>query len=802
MAVPPAPQCEIWSEGKGLSPRIRRLRQEYFSFRDRPYFRNEVRPYTTGVPWDFVYSPHNWGVVPETYVFFPSFSDSLLAMAERVDVPADLYGRPIPVRRALFFNLVLEKHLPVQILDRELIVGGQFNTALSRTLGKAEAARWRKAEDAFVKRVAEAHNAGIGNAGAVPGHLIPNYKKVLEKGFKGIAAEVDAAIAALGPAPSAAGRRAALESFRLSCEAPRIIARRYAEEARRLATTEPGLARRAELEAIAAKCDRVPWEPAGDFWEALQSLWFTHMLVMAAESYPGAGLSHGRVDQYLYPYFHRDLNSGRLTRDQARELLEAWWIKHNYAYDYQGRVGTNQGINSGFGQLLTVGGLGPDGRDASNDLTRLIIEVIEEMNLLEPKPNIRLHRGTPDDLLDRIVEAVARAQGAPFLLNFDENAIAALRTEGLPEELLWDYAPVGCLENTLQGCDRSGTVDANVNLAKAVELALNDGRDLATGRQFGPRTGDPLTFHTYDQFLSAVKAQLLFVCRHVVELAAEADAIRSRFEPTPYLSLLVDGCVEQGRDVTNAGARFNFITLEGVGLATLADSVAAVRRLVYDDRRLPMADLVRALKDNFQGHEELQDILVNHAPKFGNDDPYADGIARELSSLWTEEALKHTSPATGRRFRGGYLSWNYWIGYAPLLAATPDGRPRGRALSNGVCPVAGRDESGPTAVIRSVGSLGLASAPNGASHTMSFSRAVLADPEHRRKFAALLRAYGEVGGTALQINILDADTLRAAQAHPDDYRNLLVRVTGYNAYFVNLGRELQDELIARESHRA
>ncbi len=233
---------------------------------------------------------------------------------------------------------------------------------------------------------------------------------------------------------------------------------------------------------------------ASTFAEALQALWFTHMLVMAAESYPGPGLSPGRIDQYLYPYYRHDLDEGRLTRDQARELLQCYWIKHNYAYDYQGRVGTNQGINSGFGQLITLGGIGPDGQDASNDLTRLMLDVIGEMNLLEPKPNVRLHQNTPDDLLQRVAELIAQAQGSPFLLNFDEAAMRGLEWQGLPKDQLWDYAPVGCLENTLQGCDRSGTVDVNLNIAKAVELALNDGKDMATGAQIGPRSGDPRDF--------------------------------------------------------------------------------------------------------------------------------------------------------------------------------------------------------------------------------------------------------------------------------------------------------------------
>jgi formate C-acetyltransferase len=225
-----------------------------------------------------------------------------------------------------------------------------------------------------------------------------------------------------------------------------------------------------------------------------------------------------------------------------------------------------------------------------------------------------------------------------------------------------------------------------------------------------------------------------------------------------------------------------------------------MKKLVYETRQIEMAQLLDALKANFEGYESIRQTLLNKAPKYGNDDPFADEIAREVSRYWTEEAFKHNSP-TGKRYRGGYLSWNYWIAYAPTTAATPDGRRRGQYLSNAVCPVNGADRKGPTSVIKSVGALDLETAPNGASHTMSFSPAMLRDPEQRQKFSALLRAYAQVSGTCLQVNVIDANTLREAQKHPDEYRNLLVRVTGYNAYFVGLGKEIQDEIIARESHR-
>jgi formate C-acetyltransferase len=524
------------------------------------------------------------------------------------------------------------------------------------------------------------------------------------------------------------------------------------------------------------------------------------MLVMVQESYPGPGLSPGRIDQYLYPYYESDIEKGNITKEQAKELLECFWIKPNYAYDFIYRVGRTRGITSGYGQLITIGGHGPEGEDSSNELTWLILDVIDEMNLLEPKPNVRLHKNTPDDLLRRLSEMISKSQGSPFLLNFDETSINALRWQGLPEEDLWDYAPVGCLENTLQGNDRSGTVDVNVNLAKAVELTLFNGKDLATGDRLGPRTGDPCTFKTWEDFRTAFETQLRAMLLKFIGFYDFTDSIRSRFEPTPYLSALVKGCAESGKDVTNAGPEHNYVTVEGVAFATAADSLTAVKRLVYEDKAVSMAEIVGAIEDNYEGHEKLRQTLLNKAPKYGNDDDYADGMAHYLSRFWTEEVFRHKTP-TGRRYRGGYLSWNYWIAYAPMTAATPDGRKRGTFLSNGLCPVDGTDHQGPTAVAHSVGKVGLESAPNGDSHTISFSPSLLAGQERVDKLCSYLRAYGERGGTALQINVLDPDTLKRAQENPSEYRNLLVRVTGYNAYFVMLGKEIQDEIIARESHK-
>ncbi|HQM51221.1 MAG TPA: pyruvate formate lyase family protein [Candidatus Hydrogenedentes bacterium] len=793
--VAAAQQLPIWNPSENLSDRVKRLRDEYFSFDSRS-FRNEVMPFSTGTPWDSVFMASRWTIVPEIMPFIRAYADSLLAAAVVIPLPGDFWHKPLPIRVATFFHDVLARHLPVNILEGELIVGGQFNAGLSLCLTRREARKLDKKLESFRRGVVRASDLGIGNCGAVPGHLIPDYPRVLRQGFEGILTGIEAEIAR----EQDPGRRYTLESFAIACRGALALSDRYADEAERLAVTADPT-RAGELHEIARICRKVPRRAASTFHEALQSLWFTHMLIQTCESYPGAGTSFGRFDQFLFPYYDADIASGRMSRDWARELLRCFWVKPNYAYDFQGRVGRNQGITSSFGQLVTLSGCGPNGEDMTNDLTWLCLDVIEEMNLLEPKPNVRIHDGTPDALLKRVCQLVAKAQGSPFLLNFDETSMRGLRWGGLPEEDLWNYAPVGCLENTRQGDDRSGTVDVNLNLAKPVELVMFQGRDQKTGEQLGPRTPDPRTMGTWDEFERAFRKQLSFCLQHLIDLTNRADSARAQYAPTPYLSALVGGCIENRTDVTSGGARFNFITVEGVALATAADSLSAVKCLVFEEKRVSMGNLIAALEADFDNDEPLRQLLLNRAPKYGNDEPEADRMARDITRWWAEEAAASSTPLTGKRYRGGYLSWNYGIAYAPNTASTPDGRRRGTYLSNGVAAVPGMDRRGPTAAACSVGHLGLEVIPNGSSHTMSLSPSLLRDEAQLTKLGAFLRGYCRQGGSALQVNMVDIDTLRAAQKDPETYRNLLVRVTGYNAYFTNLGREMQEEIIAREAHR-
>jgi pyruvate formate-lyase/glycerol dehydratase family glycyl radical enzyme len=792
----PIPLIKIWAPSQNLSERVQKLRDHFYSFTERKET-NEPYSFTTGAEWDEVYSVHDWANEPAIYPFFPSINQTLKAMTVKVDLPTGYWDYGLAKRRAIFFHEVMTKYMPVIIIDGELIVGFNFNTALSRSLNKSETSARNKEMKKYFKEATRLNEVGIGTASAVPGHLIPNYAKVMRVGLRGIAEEYEELLKGdLTPE-----HHEFVESLILSCKTARDLSRRYAKKARELSLSETSPIRKDELDKIAQICERVPWEAPTTFWEALQSLWITHMLVMAAESYPGAGLSHGRWDQYMYPFYKKDIESGKITRNQAKELMQCYWIKHNYVYDFQGRLGINQGINSSFGQLMTLSGCGQNGEDLTNELTWLALEVIDDMNLFEPKPNVRIHRNTPQDFLLRVAEMVAKAQGSPFLMNFDEHSIEGLVWEGIPREDAWDYGIVGCLDNTMQGNDRSDTVDVNFNLVKAVELALNNGKDMSTGTQIGLKTGDPRSFVTYEQFLDAVKKQIVELIRLLTECGNMADTVRAKYQPTPYLSALMDGCAERGRDVNEGGTDWNFNTLEGMGIATLADSVAAVKKMVYEEKRVSMSELLSAIEANYEGYEELRQLLRSKSPKFGNDDDYVDSIARDLSMFWAKEAFKHHNPYTGRNYRAGYLSWNYFIPLAPLTAATPDGRRRGEFMSGGVGAVQGMDAKGPTASIRSVGKLGLETVPNGASQTITLSPSMVKTTEHIEKLAALLRAYNEVGGTALQINVIDSKTLRDAQKNPDAYSNLMVRVTGYNAFFTQIGRELQEEIITRTEHK-
>lgn len=821
---------------ENISPRIQWLRDYYFRGVERPW-NNEYTSWTTGTPWDFQYNELSFYIVPETYAFLQTFRSSFKQMARPVSLPNEFWSWSLPERRSWFNKEVMVHYLPREILPGDLLAGARFNIQTSACLTKKET-RQRDKLVLGPKGARAAmlwfHDHGYGNAGATSGHLIPDYARILREGWKSIHAELEAEYARLPDKEKAGKRGGQIRAMMVAACMPRELAEEYAKTCRHLADITADPVRKNELNTMEDICRRVPWEPAQNFWEAIQALWLTHMLVMADENYPGPGVSFGRLDQYLFPYWEASIRAG-MDPEFGKEILKCFWMHCNTAYDGMIRTGGNQGITAGYGQLFTIGGSGAGGRDMTNELTCILLDVIDEMSpILEPKPNVRLHRGTPDELLDRVVGMIASSQGSPFLLNFDERSMAGMMLEArrsnvqhlINENNVFEYAPVGCLENTMVGNDRSGTVDANLNLLKAVEITLNNGMDLIpfknpmTGKsdppvRWGENTGDPSSLNTWEQFWNAYAIQTRHIIQKIVDLYEQSEAIRARFAPTPYVSCLVRGCSQTGLDINEGGAELGYVTIEAVTYATTVDSLLAVKYLVFDQKVCSMPELVQALKDNWVGHEALQARALHKAPKYGRDDDEADQLARQVMELWTEETWKHKTRSTHRQFRPGMLSWNYWVADSFILPASPDGRPQGKFLSNALCPSNGADINGPTANVNSVGKVMGGKAmdgngdwkeyinllPNGGSHTMTFNPSLLRDPEHRQKFKAFLQGYIENGGSALQVNMIDADLLRDAQKHPQNYRHLLVRVTGYNAYFTSIGRELQNEIIARESHQ-
>ena len=812
-----------------LSPRIQSLRDYYF-LGDKRNWNNEFAAFTTGTPWDEVFDETSFLIVPEVYSFFPTFRRSFQMAARAVEPPKGFFSLSLPERRAWLIKEIIVNRVPQEILPGDLIAGGRFNVMASRCWSKSEA-KERNAQllgkGGIRPATFEFQDRGYGNCGATSGHLIPNYPRVLREGFAAIRADLQKRYDSLPIAEQAGEKGGQLRGMLSSCEMPIALAEKYAALCESLASTEADAVRKAELLAMREVLNRVPKEPARNFYEALQSLWLTHMLVLTDENYPGAGVSFGRIDQYLLPYWEQSMREG-MGREIGKELLKCFWMHCNYAYDAMIQTG-NQGITAGYGQLFNLSGLGKGGADMTNELTWVFLEVIDEMSpILEPKPNVRLHKNSPDALLDRVVDMISTSQGAPFLLNFDERSMAGMLEEAkrahvehlINEDNVFDYASVGCLENTMCGNDRSATVDCNPNLVKAVELTLGAGQDLVvyTDALWGnpypieslaPSTGDPRKFADFEAFYEAFLVQLNYVMERMVRLYERSTKLRAQYAPTPYLSCLVKGCAESGKDCTQGGAELSFVTVEGVTFATTVDSLLAIQYLVYDKKVCTMDTLIKALKANWQGYEILQAQAKNRAPKYGRDDDAADALALRLMRDWSNIVWNYKTTSTRAQFRPGMLSWNYWIGSGFILSATPDGRARGQFLSNAICPVNGADTNGPTGNANSVGkALGGTDAsgnvvnllPNGASHTITLSPSLMRDRERREKLKAFLRGYTQNGGTALQINILDAETLKDAQKHPENYKNLLVRITGYNAYFTSIGRELQNEIIARESH--
>jgi len=659
------------------------------------------------------------------------------------------------------------------------------------------------------------------------GHVLLNFEKLFRVGLEGVIAEAEGCLAALKESaesltgwdcPNEFGTpsRAFYEAVVIAGRAAIRFAHRYADEADRLAAIEPDPGRRAELAVIAQACRRVPARPPRTFHEALQAIQFL-VIIEQNEEY-GSAVSIGRLDVLLQPFYAADVAAGRLTREQAQELLGCLFVKLSHSIPL-----FDADVTLAFSGLTTfvnaiVGGVDTAGQDVTNDVTYLALETMAALNTPNPTFGVRLHEGTPLALTRAVTEAVAGGLRNVQFFN-DAAVIPSLTNRGVPLAEARQYAIIGCVEPAAPGASFTSSDAALFNLPLCLELALNDGRGRVFTERIGVSTGDPRAFRAIDDVVDAYRQQVEHLVGLMVAALDVLGVVHREHKPTPFLSSFTDDCLAKGLDVTAGGARYNFTGVQGVGAATVGDSLAAIQRLIFEEKRLNWDELLAALDADFEGCEPMRQLLLNHAPKYGNDDEAADHFARLAAEVYCQTVERHPNPRGGW-YSPGLYSVTTHVALGLTVGATPDGRRASEPLSQGGSPAQGRDRQGPTAALRSAARLNYGLVSNGAVlnqrlHPMSLpplsspplggtkGRAIsppLGGTKGGAVLAGLLRGFFDLGGMHLQWNIVDRDTLRAAQAHPEQYRDLVVRVSGYSALFTDLDPIVQDEIISRTEH--
>ena len=630
------------------------------------------------------------------------------------------------------------------------------------------------------------------------GHSSFGYEKVLKKGFLGIRQDAEERLARIDEKdPGEIKKKPFLKGVILAMDAAAGIGKRFAEKARKMAEEENDPVRRQELLVIGDTCEQVPANPATTFREALQSVWFTQIMNWW-ETPLVLAVSPGKVDQYLYPYFKADMAAGRLSKEEAQELIDCWLMRFA------------QGVapyvpQSGAAFHLDVGGLKADGSDATNELSFMFIEGMMHTRMIEPNMGVLIHSKTPDDFLIKACELCSLGLGHPMFLNNDvmvENMLSRGTLGGppVPIELARTSGCIGCNEPHVTNYDSEFNIGAVFQMPTALELALFNGVSRTFKAKMGLETGDASQFKTFEALKAAFEIQL----RHIITQCGIAirtfETAMAEVYPTVYQSALIEDCIEKGISREAGGARFNFgPAVATLGATDVGNSLAAVKKLVFDEKQMSMGQLLEMLKRNFKDQDVMRQQLLN-APKFGNDDDYVDQEVAWVMDTFNKEVIKH------KNTRGGYLlpyqnPLSGYVGMGRLMGALPSGRKAGEPLSDGISPTCGSDVNGPTAVLNSAGKLDNASIFLGQTLNMRLDGEMFGSDEGVHRMAALLRTFVDLKVHHIQFNLVSSDTLRAAQENPAEYQDLMVRVAGYVAYFVNLSKGLQDSIIQRTEHR-
>jgi len=636
-----------------------------------------------------------------------------------------------------------------------------------------------------------------------PVHFVANYEKVLERGLLGVKKDVEDRVARLDLTdPEDLKKAPFLQGVTIALNAAAEIGGRFSARARELANTEQNSARKAELLKIAEICDRVPAKPARTLYEALQCVWFTHMLIGWEINFHG-GIGPGRADQFLYPYYERDVKEGRITKEEAQELLDCWFMRYSQQLVLWPEKQAPYWSNHTPGHHIHVGGLKADGNDAANELSHMFIEaMMHTPGMVEPTLSLLVHSKTPEDLLIKACQLTALGGGYPQFINHDlmvENLLARGAIIGGPPvtlEIARKFsACTGCHEPTL-GTMQSGWNANSADVLGALALVLNNGIRKSDNKRVGVETGDPREFGSFEEVKAAYARQLAQRVRDG-SIAANIGEVAS-LGPTVFGSALVEDCIEKGTAKELGGARYNIGAVSILGTVDVGNSLAAIKRLVFDEKRITMDQLIQALDKNFEGFEAIRNMCVE-APKFGNDDDCVDEEVAWVTHIVTEEITKCKTPYGGRKFPV-LVPMSSYVPAGLGVGALPSGRLAGEPLSDGVSPTRGSDVKGPTAILKSVGKMNNAEVSLGQTLNLRLDPAIFEKADGFKRLADLVRAFVDQKLDHVQINVVSTETLRTAQREPEKYRDLVVKVAGYNARFADLHKALQDSIIARTEH--
>ncbi len=627
-----------------------------------------------------------------------------------------------------------------------------------------------------------------------PGHTTLD-GMIYEKGMLDFKAEITDHLSRLDYLndPQAADKAEELAAMDICCDAAIIFAERHADLAEKMALEESDSGRRAELAQIASTCRRVPAHAPRNFQEALQTYWFVHLGTIT-ELNGWDAMSPGHLDQHLYPFYARDLADGRLNRDQAKELLECFWIKVNNqpAPPKVGVTAQESGTYNDFTNI-NIGGLLPDGSDGVNDVSYLMLEVMDEIHLLQPQANVQISHQTPDRFLREACRVIRRGYGYPSVFNTDEVIMEQMRTG----KTLEDARQGGCSGCIETGCfgKEAYILTGYLNVPKILELALNNGMDPISQQRIGPPTGDPTHFKDFDALYAAFHRQLQYITDLKIRVNNYIERMYANYAPAPFLSVVIRDCIARGKDYYNGGPRYNTNYIQCCGIGTVTDSLSAIKKHVFEEKYVTLEYLLAALKNNFKGQEALRLRLVNKTPFYGNDDDYADAIMQRVYRSLLE-AIDGRPNTKNTSYHLNMLSTTCHIYFGKMLGASANGRLASLPISDGTSPSHGADRNGPTAVIKSLGKMDQIKS-GGTLLNQRFLPDVLAGEEGIENLVHLIRAYFKLNGHHIQFNVVDSQTLRKAQSAPDEYRDLLVRVAGYSDYFIDLDEYHQQEIIAR-----